>query len=150
MAQTQNFTWDQGADLVFALNYKEGATADTAVLVDLSSGYAVRMDLVIPATRQRVYTFNSDNITDVDPFSSGNQGDTTLEGALTSGGDGKGNVQISVPRSLTLPGGVVYDNVTSGVTTFNYDVFLRNTGTNHQAKILTGAITISESWTLWL
>jgi hypothetical protein len=150
MSQVQNFTCVQGADLVFALNYKEGTTVADAVLVDLSSGYSVRMDLVVPTTKQRVYTFNSGSITDVDPFTSGSQADSVVEGALTSGSDGKGNIQITIPRSLTLPGGVVYDNFTAGVETFNYDIFLRNTVTNKQAKLLTGTITIGESWTLWL
>lgn len=149
MAQIQDFTWDQGADLVIALNYKEGATAETAVLVDLSSGYSVRMDLVVPSTKQRVYTFNSSSITDVDLITPGNQADSIIEGALTSGVGGTGNIQITVPRSLTLPGGVVYDQFVGGVTTLNYDIFLRNTGTNKQSKVLSGTITINESWTLW-
>jgi hypothetical protein len=149
MAQTQNFTWDQGADLTIALNYKEGATVDAATLVDLSSGYSVRMDLVVPSSKQRIYTFNSSNIADVDSIIPGNQADTTTEGVLTSGTDGKGNIQITVPRSLTLPGGSVYDNFTAGVAVYNYDVFLRNIGTDKQVKVLQGNITVSESWTLW-
>lgn len=151
MAQTQNFTWDQGADLLVALNYKEGTTVETAALVDLTSGYSVRMDLVVPTTKERLYTFNSEDIADVDPTDDPTiTPDTNKEGVLTSGLDGKGNVQISVPRSLTLPGGMVYDQFVLGTKVFNYDIFLRNTVTDKQVKILTGTVTVSESWTLWL
>lgn len=150
MAQIQNFTWDEGADLVVALNYKEGATPETAVLIDLTSGYSVRMDLVVPSTKERIYTFNSADIADVDPIASGAQPDTLKEGVLSSGADGKGNIKITVPRTLTLPGGAVYTQFATGVKVFGYDVFLRNTGTDKQSKILTGTVTVADSWTLWV
>lgn len=155
MAQTQNFTWDQGADLNVQLIYKEGATVDTATVVDLSTGYAVRMDIVVPATKERIYTFNSESIPDVDPVTTGDQADSVIEGTLTSGAGGTPNINITVPRALTLPDngvdGAVYEKMTGvpPVTVFNYDVFLRNKSTDKQAKVLTGTVTIIESYTLW-
>lgn len=150
MAQTQNFTWDQGSDLKVQLIYKEGADALSAVAIDLSTGYAVRMDLVSPTTKEIIYTFNSADITDVDPITPSDQPDTTLEGTLTSGAGGTPNISITVPRAITLPGGVVYDQMQAGTVLFNYDLFLRNTNTNTQVKILKGTVTVTESYTLWL
>lgn len=152
MAQEQDFDWDQGSDLSVKLIYKEGATTETAVAIDLSANYAVRMDIVVPATLERVYTFNSATISDVDPVVAGDQPDNTLEAVLTSGGLGTPNINITVPRALTLPGGAIYAKMkaTTPVKIFNYDVFLRNSSTNKQVKILTGQIEIIESYTLWL
>lgn len=153
MAQVQNFTWDQGADLVIELIYREGETVETAVPVDLSSNYSVRMDIVVPATKERIYTFNSETIADVDPVTSGAQDDSVIEGVLSSGAGGTPNISITVPRSLTLPGGAVYAKYTAAsnpVSTFNYDIFLRNKSTDKQAKVLQGTVTILDSSTLWL
>lgn len=155
MAQVQNFTWDQGADLDIKLIYKEGATAETAAAVDLSANYSVRMDIVVPATKERVYTFNSATIADVDPITAGNQADSVIENVLSSGAGGTPNITIRVPRAATLPGspnGAIYTKMTDNqtpITTFNYDIFLRNTTTDKQAKVLTGTITIAASYTLW-
>lgn len=152
MAQIQNYTWDQGADLEVDLIYKEGATVETAVAIDLSTGYSVRMDIVVPATKERIYTFNSAAIADVDPIAVGAQPDSVIEGTLSSGAGSTPNVSIVVPRALTLPTtGPVYLKMTAvpAVIVFNYDIFLRNTGTDKQAKILKGTITIEESYTLW-
>lgn len=152
MAQTKAFVWDQGADLLVQMIYKEGATAETAVAVDLSSNYAVRMDIVVPSTKERIYTFNSEELADVDPLTTGAQPDSVVEGVLSSGASGTPNISITVPRSLTLPGGSVYEKFTGTppVGVYNYDVFLRNTSSDKQSKILQGTITINESYTLWL
>jgi len=151
MAQTANFTWAQGEDLPIALIYKEGLV-DEETVVDLSSGYALRMDIVVPVTKERIYTFNTATIADVDPIMVGDQPDAVLEGVLSSGASGTPNITISVPRTLTLPGGSVYAKMvgSSAITVFAYDIFLRNTASNKQAKILTGAVTVEESNTLWL
>lgn len=146
MAQSANFTWPQGEDLSVDLIYKEGPTAETAVVVPLNTGYEVRMDIV-DATEERIYTFNSAALADADPLTTGAQPDNVVEGVLSSGGSGTPNISITVPRSLTLPGGAVYEN--SG-SVFQYDVFLRNTSTNKQVKILKGTITVESSHTLWL
>lgn len=152
MAQTSNFTWDQGADLDIQMIYKEGATVETAVVVDLSTGYSLRMDIVNQSDKARLYTFNTASIADVDDATVGSQPDSVVEGTLTSGAGGTPNITISVPRALTLFGGVLYDKLVlpTPVTVFNYDVFLRATGPNKQAKILTGTITVVPSFTLWL
>lgn len=152
MAQASNFIWAQGEDLSVALIYKEGPVGSEAV-VDLSSGYSVRMDIVVPGTKERVYTFNSASISDVDPILVGAQPDAVLEGVLTNGAGGTPNINISVPRSLTLPTtGAVYMKMTGSpaITVFNYDIFLRNTASDKQVKILTGTITIEDSNTLWV
>lgn len=151
MAQTANFTWGQGEDLPVALIYKEGPV-DAEIVIDLSSGYSLRMDIVVPATKERVYTFNTATIADVDPILVGDQPDSVIEGALSSGAGGTPNIQIQVPRTLTLPGGGIYTKMVAvtPITVFKYDIFLRNTVANRQVKILTGTITVEESSTLWL
>lgn len=150
-AAIQNFTWGQGEDLSIVLKYKEGATADTATTIDLSTNYEVRMDIVASDDKQRLYIFNSAELVDVDP-GAGTIPDTTIEGVLTNGAGDSPNIEITVPRSLTLPGGPVEARMSgaSGITTFLYDIFLRNTATNKQKKILTGTITVEKSNTLWL
>lgn len=150
MAKT--YEWAQGADLTIRLNYKEGSTAQNAQIVDLSNGYAVRMDLVIPGTKTVVYTFNSEDIQDTDPVTPGDQTDTNKEATLSNGAGGMGNVAITVPRSLTLPGGAIYERMYDAdepSTAFEFDIFLRNTGTDKQHPIHDGLIIVSESKTLW-
>lgn len=151
MAQTANFIWGQGEDLSIALIYKEG-TAGNEVVIDLSSGYELRMDIVVPATKVRVTTFNSAELEDVDPVEVGDQSDVVIETLLSSGSSGSPNILISVPRILTLPGGGIYAKMTGAppVSVFAYDIFLRNTVADKQVKILTGTITVEESNTLWL
>jgi len=151
MAQSANFIWGQGEDLTVELIYKEGAPG-SEIVVDLSSGYQLRMDIVVPATKERVYTFNSASISDIDPVADGAQPDSTLEGELSSGVGDTPNIVISVPRALTLPGGAVYSKMTGGtpVLVFGYDIFLRHVSSDRQAKILTGTIATEESSTLWL
>jgi hypothetical protein len=151
MTQTANFVWPQGSDLPIEMRYKEGPDLDSAVAIDLTSGYSLRMDVVVPSTKERVYTFNTEAIADVDP-GAGTVPDNTVEGTLTSGADGTPNISIQVPRSLTLPGGAIHSKMIAspGTLVFGYDVFLRNTASNQQDKILRGTITIEESYTLWL
>lgn len=151
MTQTSNLTWGQGEDLTVELIYKEGPDEGTLVVIDLSAGYSVRMDIVVPATKERLYTFNSDVIADVDPIDPATTPDNTLEGTMSSGVGGAPNISITVPRSLTLPGGSVYEKLSlaTPITVFNYDIFLRNVNTDKQVKILKGSITIEDSYTLW-
>jgi hypothetical protein len=150
MTQTANFVWPQGSDLPIEMRYKEGPDLDSAVVVDLSSGYTLRMDVVVPATKERIYTFNTAAIADVDP-GAGTIPDNTLEGTLSSGAGGTPNISIQVPRSLTLPGGAIHTKMIAGQGTlvFGYDIFLRHNASNSQEKILRGTITIEESYTLW-
>lgn len=145
-----NFVWEQGDDLTVSLIYREGPTG-SEMPVNLT-GYSVRMDIV--AGTQRIFTFNSASIADVDPDIAGAQPDSQID--ATVGTDG--TIKFAVPRSLTLPGGVIYDrmNLATPVLLYNYDVFLRNnTGVSGaipqgtQRKILTGTITVQRSYTLW-
>ena len=132
MSQTVNFKWPQGEDLEIALIYKEGASENSASAVSLVSGYDARMDIVLPATKQVLVTANL--------------GD---EIALGTGANKAPNIVVSLPRALTLTGGVLFTNM-STTTNFNFDLFLRNTTTDKQIKILKGQISIERSNTLWL
>lgn len=151
MAQTANFTWGQGEDLPIQLIYKEGAVG-AEVVIDLSSGYQLRMDIVVPTTKERIYTFNTSSLADVDPILVGTQPDSVIEGVLSSGASASPNINISVSRALTLPGGSIYAKMTGSpaITVFAYDIFLRNVASDKQVKILTGTITVEGSNTLWL
>jgi len=130
----QSFKWPQGEDLKIQLVYKEGDSATKAAAVSLGSGYAVRMDLVVPRTTVPLHSINSD---------------TDAEAVLTSGSP---NISIHLPRSLTLPGGVLHSKMTATppVNSFAYELFLRNKITDTQIKILMGTITVEASTTLWL
>jgi hypothetical protein len=129
MTQQVNFVWPQGEDLGIRLVYKEGNAVKTARPVPLNSGYEVRMDIVVSETGEVKHTFLSSD----------------HPGSLGSGGYGEANINIILPRSLNLPGGLLYELGTG----LSYDLFLRNTQTDTQIKILRGHITIQESNTLW-
>lgn len=143
MVASHNYTWEQGEDLTLLMVYKTGLPgAETPV--DLT-GYSLRMDIVTP-DGQRRFTFNSDAVTDVDPVEPGDQADPVTEAVLGT----DGSISITIPRSLTLPGGEIYDDITANppLLTFNYDVFLRAPD-NKQRKILKGQVTVERSYTLW-
>lgn len=142
MAAVHNYTWAQGEDLVLSMLYKQGPVG-AEVPVDLT-GYKLRMDIVSAGTRR--FTFNSEAIPDVDPIAAGDQPDAATEAVL--GADG--SINITIPRTLTLPGGELWDDINSPtpVLTFDYDVFLRDPS-NKQKKILKGQITVEKSVTLW-
>lgn len=131
MAQAYDFDWPQGEDLVISLNYKEGDTANKALVVNLSSGYSARMDLVLPSTRAVVLTANDgDEIT------------------LGNGLNKQPNVEIILPRSHTLPGSPMHTAM-AGSMSLGYDLFIRNLTTDIQVKVLHGTIKIKRSNTLW-
>lgn len=135
-----NFVWEQGSDLNIPLVYKSGPQgAETPV--DLT-GYKLRMD--VSSAGARVYTFNSDDITDLDGNGTGTDSDLIDEAVLGS----DGSINIAIPRSLTLPGGVIYTEMAGGKNVYTYDIFLRDLS-NHQTKILSGTITVNKSVTLW-
>jgi len=129
MSQQVNFKWPQGEDLEIALIYKEGNTEYAASAVNLSSGYLARMDIVLPATKAVLATFDD-------------------EISLGTGDDSAANIVVWLPRTLVLSGGALYTNMNT-TTNFNYDLFLRNTATDHQVKVLQGQIQIERSNTLW-
>jgi hypothetical protein len=134
------------------LIYREGPDENNLVIKNLSTGYSLRMDIVLPTTKTRIYTFNTESLSDVDPGAPVVP-DSVIEGTLSAGSSTTPNISILVPRSLTLPpSGAVYTQMIASpsITLFNYDVFLRNTSANRQAKILKGTITVEESYTLWL
>src|SRR6478609_1106893 len=143
MAAQQDFTWHQGEDFPISLIYKLGP-AGSEVPVDLTS-YSLRMD--VAADDGSILTIlNDENIADTDPYTVGNQGDTTDE--VTMGADG--SIQILLGRALTLPGGpfVKYLAANPSRNTFSYDVFLRNPA-GKQTKILFGTLTLIKSVTKW-
>lgn len=143
MVAVYNYNWEQGEDLTLLMVYKQGLPgAETPVNL---TGYSLRMDIVTP-TGERRFTFNSDAIADVDPVVAGSQADPSIEATLGT----DGTISITIPRTLTLPGGELYDDITANppMLTFNYDVFLRDTN-NKQKKLLKGQITVERSYTLW-
>lgn len=142
--------WVQGQDLDLNLIYKEGETSEFTTPIDLSNGYSVRMDIV-GGKGNRLYTFNSDDIVDVDLLTDGDQADDTTEAVLGTGNAGQPNIAVSVSRSLTLPGGPLYASITGTppVLTFYSDIFLRDTLSDKQWKIVTITITLEKSYTLW-
>jgi hypothetical protein len=130
MSQQVNFKWPQGEDLEIALIYKEGNSETSASAVNLSSGYEARMDIVLPSDKSVLVTLDD-------------------EISLGTGANGNANLVVWLPRSLTLSGGTIFTNLAT-TTNFNYDLFLRNTATDHQIKILKGQLQIERSNTLWL
>ena len=144
MTATYDYEWNQGEDLTISIVYKSGPT-EAAVPVDLTS-YAFRMDFVGP-NGKALTVLNDEAITDTDPFTAGNQGDTNYEVTMTN----VGGITINLSRALTLPGGAFYPYLTANPSTvrFSYDMFLRD-ATNKQKKILAGTISISKSVTKWL
>ena len=143
MAGIHNYTWAQGEDLVLSLVYKSGPRG-AEVPVDLT-GYSLRMDLALN-DGTRIYTFNSDDIADVAPETQGATPDTDLEVTLGTAGE----INIVVPRSVTLPGGEAFPflDAANPVLIYNYDIFLRDT-LDKQKKILMGQISVEKSVTLW-
>lgn len=133
-----NWTWQQGADLVMSLVYKEGPTgSETPVNL---TGYSVRMDLVYAGAR--IFTFNSDDIAEAGVDETG-----ATDNEATLGTDG--TINIVVPRDITLPTGEVYAIMAlTGNTVINYDIFLRNPA-GKQWKILRGTVVVEPSYTLW-
>ena len=133
MSQQVNFKWPQGEDLEIALIYKEGNSEASASAVNLSSGYAARMDIVLPAGRVVQWTAET----------------PSAAISLGTGANKQPNLVIWLPRALTLTGGALFDDL-STTTNFNYDIFIRNLGTDRQVKVLTGQINIERSNVLWL
>lgn len=143
MAAIQNYSWGQGEDLQISLVYKSGPVG-SEVAVDLTS-YSLRMDIAGPDGKV-LTVLNDKAITDTDPYTAGNQSDTSYEVVTNSGGTG--GILISLSRALTLPGGVFYRYIQTGVEDFEYDLFLRDS-TGKQKKLIQGTISISKSITQW-
>lgn len=143
MAATYPYDWNQGEDLLISLTYKSGPVGEVEP-VDLTL-YQFRMDIVAPDGKV-LTVVNDESITDADPYTSGNQADTSYEVTMNSVGE----IRIELPRALNLPGGVFYKylNANPAVKTFSYDMFLRDNNSK-QKKILSGTITIERSVTHW-
>lgn len=144
MAATYDYEWSQGEDLTITLTYKSGPPGET-LPVDLTA-YSFRMDIVAPDGKSLV-VLNDKSIEDANPYEAGNQPDSTYEVTM----DAQGLITISLPRSLTLPGGHFYKYITANppIQVFAYDMFLRDS-LNKQRKILGGTIRIARSVTAWL
>lgn len=144
MTNTRDYPWAQGTDLEITMVYKTGTTTENAVPKDLTD-WSLRMDICIHGAdplNSRLVTFNSSDDAGVSPVDQPGSSDNEVE----LGADG--TIYILAPRSLTLPGGVIYDKVKTGFLHFDYDVFLRNPE-GRQKKILKGKLTIEPSSTLW-
>lgn len=139
MVATYNWTWEQGADLVMSLVYKEGP--DGSEVAKNLTGYSLRMDIVSEGSL--IYAFNSSDLSNNYDESGAADNEAVL------GADG--SINITVPRSLTLPGGKVYSLLMAAdgeSIELNYDMFLRNQ-VGKQTKILKGVIEVESSYTLW-
>ena len=143
MAGTQNYTWDQGADLIISLIYQSGPAGSEAP-VNLTT-WQCRMDIAAP-DGTILTVLNDEAITDADPFTPGNQADNLYEVVLGS----DGSIVITLSRALTLPGGAFnkYISANPSQNQFEYDIFLRSS-VGKQSKILQGTITLVKSVTKW-
>ena len=144
MAGTQDYTWDQGADLTISLIYKSGPEG-SEVPVNLTT-WQCRMDIAAP-DGSILTVLNDEAITDTDPYTPGSQGDSgPFE--VTLGADG--SIVIVLGRALTLPNGSFHKYISANPSQneFQYDIFLRD-NTNKQKKILQGTITLVKSVTKW-
>lgn len=139
---SQPLTWEQGTDLTISLVYKEGPPG-AEVPIDLTN-YAVRMDIkTTEVAGTHIFTFNSEDIVETPPVDT--TGSSDNEATLGSAGQ----INILVPRALTLVDGALYTYLNNNVTGFFYDIILRNKTTNKQIKILKGTITVNRGVTLW-
>jgi hypothetical protein len=134
MTELVNFKWPQGEDLNIQLMYKEGEDERTAKPVSLAAGYALRMDIVA-ANGTLLHSYTSEAS---DDYPAGNPS------ALGSGLNDQPNINIYLSRGLTLTGGAL-----NSLPTCQYDLFLRNTATNKQYKLIRGSITFEKSHTQW-
>lgn len=137
-AAVQDYTWEQGDDLVISLLYTIG---DLPVPQDSLA----RMDIAPSSTTgEPVATLWSFNSADLDNEPTlDNVGPEDNEIAIAA----DGTITVTVPRSLTLPGGAVGDLLATGKLKYSYDLFVRVNG--KQSKILQGSITVNKSVTKW-
>jgi hypothetical protein len=135
MSTYVNFKWPQGEDLNIQLLYKEGNTASSAMAMSLVGTHSLRMDIVSTTSGAVLYSFVS----------------ASQPGSLGSGQSGQPNINIFLPRALTLPGGAIYTQISqnSSIGSFSYDIFLRNIQSDKQHRVIRGSISIEKSSTLW-
>lgn len=113
--------------MIIELLYKEGPTTAAAKPVNLVSGYEARMDIVnIASPSVPLATASS------------------VAGGIALGNGSGANITVTLNRDLTLDAGPF---VLGG--RFGYDLFLRNTTTNLQVKVLAGSISVKKSFTQW-
>lgn len=143
MAARYDYTWHQGEDFVISLVYKAGAAGSEAE-VNLSA-YSLRMDIAAP-NGNVLTVLNDKTVADADPYTVGNQADTSYEVVLGTAGQ----ISITLARSLTLPGGAFerYISANPAQTSFSYDIFLRDPA-GKQTKILYGTLSLNKSVTKW-
>lgn len=141
MVPTQDHTWEQGEDLIVEIVYTVGEDP-----VDLTTGtFSVRMDIApLSGTTPGapVFSFNSDDF----DGTLDKTGETDNEATFPP--DLPGTIHIVVPRSLTLPGGVIGDALGTS-NTYGYDLFIRDKDANTQRKLLKGKIVVNPSITHW-
>ena len=144
MVATQDYTWEQGDDLIIEIIYKIN---DQPVDLVTEPGYAVRMDIApsagVGSSPAPIFSFNSEDFDGNGLDQEGVDDNEVVFPAET------GAIHIVIPRSLTLPGGVVAEAL-STTNTFAYDLFLRDKGLNKQKKLLQGKITVNRSITKWV
>lgn len=142
----QDYTWEQGEDLTLSIKY-------TINDVPIDSTWKARMDIVPKTNPQTpvasLFSFNSDDLDPTELDSGGNPLDQTGTQDNEIVIDDTGNVTITIPRSLTLPGGVIGNKLAEGNTQYAYDLFVRDGSDKNQTKIMAGSITVNASITRW-
>lgn len=137
------FIWEQGTDLVISFVYKEGPDGEE-VPINLSTDYAVRMDIkTAEVGGTHLFTFNSEDIVETPPVDVTGSADN--EATLGTAGQ----INIVVPRSISLDGGALWELLEANTTGFFYDIILRKLSTDTQIKLLKGSITVNRGVTLW-
>lgn len=142
MVATQDYTWEQGDDLIIEIVYKVN---DVAVDLTAGEGFSVRMDiapLLNNVPQAPVFSFNSD---DFDGGGLDVVGAADNEVVFPST---PGTIHVVVPRGLTLGAGAIASELSS-TNVFGYDLFLRDKGLDTQKKLVKGQITVNRSITQW-
>lgn len=144
MVAIQDHTWEQGEDLIIEIVYTV-TEGDTQIPVPLDTEtFAVRMDIAqISKLNEPVYSFNSDDLSDSNLDSDGED-----DNEIIFPSERPGTIHIEVPRQLTLPGGVIGDELSSSKV-YGYDLFIRNKFEDVQRKLLKGKIVVNTSITHW-
>lgn len=141
MAAEYNVVWEQGEDFQMHMQYtKNGQPVDM-------TGYSVRMDIAPTVGAAPIFTLNSDDITGVDD--EGNPLDVVGIADNEIVTDIDGNIDITINRQITLPGGAMGNRLAAN-TKYVYDIFIRENSSNLQRKLAHGSITVNRSVTLWL
>lgn len=126
--QDVNFNWQQGEDTYLNFRFKEGPSKSKAMPVNLASGYTAKLTLANPNSPTTPLVVCSTENGDILLFT----------------GINEPNIKVKLRKEHTLP-----PNGLLPVGSYVYDLFVRNTGTGDQIKVVEGTINVRRSITLW-